>query len=72
MKNHKDLLEKALLLPENDRAEMVNELLKSLRKPDSEIDDLWKEEVEDRLKAYEEGEIKAMSVEEAISKYKTK
>lgn len=72
MKNHRDLLEKALLLPENDRAQMADELLKSLRKSDPEIDDLWKQEAEDRVRAYEKGEIKAVSVEEVISKYKTK
>lgn len=72
MKNHRDLLEKALLLPENDRAQMADELLKSLSKSDPEIDDLWKQEAEDRVRAYEKGEIKAVSVEEVISKYKTK
>ncbi|MDR9418893.1 addiction module protein [Gracilimonas sp.] len=72
MKNHKDLLVKALQLPENDRAEMVDELLKSLRETDTKIDEQWKREAEDRVRAYKKGEIEAVSVEEIISKYKAK
>jgi hypothetical protein len=41
-----------------------------LDKPDQEIDDLWDREAESRIDAYERGKIRALSLKEALEKYK--
>jgi putative addiction module component (TIGR02574 family) len=61
------LLEEALSLPPADRAELADRLLTSLDvSPDRRIDKLWAQEAEDRLDAFERGEIKAVSAREAF------
>ncbi|MCJ7503232.1 MAG: addiction module protein [Acidobacteriia bacterium] len=62
-----DLLEKALSLPPAERAELADRLLTSLDvSPDRRIDELWAQEAEARLEAFERGEIKAVSAREAF------
>ena len=61
------LADEALLLPREDRAELVEKLLQSLNVPtQTEIDRLWIEEAEKRVKDYEEGKIKSIDGEEVI------
>ncbi len=53
------LLEEALSLPLAERAELADRLLTSLdASPDRRIHELWAQEVEDRLDAFEREEIK--------------
>jgi len=60
-------VEEALLLPIEDRAELVEQLLQSLNIPtQKEIDQLWAEEAEKRVKEYEEGKIEALNGEKVI------
>lgn len=66
----KKILEEALALPPTGKAELVDCLLASLDAPDKEIDQLWMEEVESRIDAYERGEMKALKIEEVLQKYK--
>jgi putative addiction module component (TIGR02574 family) len=62
-----EVLEEALSLPPAERAELAERLLTSLcAAPDSRIDKLWAQEAEDRLDAFERGEIKAVSAKEAF------
>ena len=61
----KKILEEALALPPTGKAELVDCLLASLDAPDKEIDQLWMEEGERRIDAYERGEMKALKIEEA-------
>jgi len=49
---------------------LVEKLLHSLDEPDKEIDKLWAKKVENRIDAYTQGKIKAVSLEEVLSKYK--
>jgi putative addiction module component (TIGR02574 family) len=58
------LLEEALALPVNERADLVERLLSSLDPAESGIEKRWAEEVEDRLDALERGELKTISAEE--------
>ncbi|MFK2822753.1 addiction module protein [Arcobacter sp. YIC-80] len=58
-----ELLEKALELKVNERSKLVDELLKSLDKPDEEIDEIWAEEADKRLESYRKGELKAVPME---------
>jgi len=63
----KKFLEEALLLPINDRAELIEQLLQSLNTPTQiEIDRLWAEEAESRIKEYDQGKVKSLDGELVI------
>ncbi len=64
------ILEEALTLKPKEKAELIDKLLYSLEKPDQEIDDLWAKEAESRIDAYEQGKIKAVTLEKVLEKYK--
>ena len=49
---------------------MIEELISSLDLPDKKLDALWVKEAEDRINAYEQGKIKAVSLEKVLEKYK--
>ena len=54
----KQVLQDALDLAPTDRAELVEQLLESFDFPDrKQIDALWADEVEDRINAYDQGQI---------------
>jgi putative addiction module component (TIGR02574 family) len=63
------IFEQALTLSPKDRAALVEKLLASLDQPDPAIDELWVKEAEDRIKAYEAGELEAVSAEDVFKKY---
>jgi putative addiction module component (TIGR02574 family) len=47
---------------------LVEKLLASLDQPDKTIDELWAKEAENRIDAYEAGNIKAVSAEQVFGK----
>jgi len=49
-----EILQEALTLKPSQKAELVDKLLSSLDKPDTEIDELWAIEAESRIDAYEQ------------------
>ncbi|HTG15841.1 MAG TPA: addiction module protein [Blastocatellia bacterium] len=61
------LIEQALNLPADERAAVADRLLTSLEPELSNVDLLWDREAEDRLDAYERGEIKAIPAEEVFN-----
>lgn len=63
------LLKEALELPIQEKSDMIEQLIKSLDEPDPVIDELWKDEAEARIDAYEEGSLSSVSVREVLSKY---
>jgi hypothetical protein len=66
-KNEAQVLEKALALPPDERAELADRLLISLdTERQRKNDELWAEEAEDRIGAFERGEIRALSAKEAF------
>jgi putative addiction module component (TIGR02574 family) len=65
-----EILVRALALPDTDKAHLVDELLTSLTPPDDQIDALWREEVEDRIAAYNAGELRAVPLDEVLAKYR--
>lgn len=65
----KHILQDALELPPSKKAELVNQLLASLDEPDLEIDALWEKEAEERVRAYEKGEIRSKPLREVLAKY---
>jgi putative addiction module component (TIGR02574 family) len=58
-----ELLEQALTLNVNERTKLIDELFKSIDKPDEEIDQIWADEADKRLEAYRKGELKAVPME---------
>jgi putative addiction module component (TIGR02574 family) len=65
-----EILKKALNLTPTEKAELIDRLLSSLDKPDKELDRLWSREAEDRIEAYEKGEIRALTLKEVLKKYR--
>lgn len=65
-----EILKEAMLLSPMEKAELVDKLISALDRPDAALDKLWADEAESRLEAYKKGELKAVSVEEVLSKYK--
>ena len=55
-----EVLDEALKLGPMERAELVEQILASFEFPErKQIDELWAQEAEDRLEAYERGEIQS-------------
>lgn len=52
------------------RLELVDAILSSLDEPDREADRLWSQEAEERLAAYRRGDMKAISLEDVLAKYR--
>lgn len=61
------VLRQAMQLSSLDRAALVEGLIASLDKPDPALDALWLQEAEDRIAAYQAGELAAIDVEEAFA-----
>jgi putative addiction module component (TIGR02574 family) len=70
MEKKENLLKELLALTPNEKADIIDKVLKSLDEPDEKIDTLWKEESEKRIDAYENGDIPSVSVNDTFSKYK--
>ena len=64
------ILKEALTLAPKNRASLVEKLLARLDQPDKAIDELWAKEAENRIDAYETGNIKTISAEQVFGKYK--
>ncbi len=63
------ILQQALGLSPRDRAEIVERLLASFQTPpDPLLDELWAREAEDRLDAYDRGELGAFPAEEVFAR----
>lgn len=68
-----DVLEKAVELPPIDRAELVEGILSSFDSSSSaEIDAAWAQEAEDRIDAYDRGEITALPASLVFEKIEKK
>ena len=66
-----EILKQALALPLQERAELVEQLLATFQTPpDPHIDELWAREADDRLEAYDRGELKAIPAEEVFNRIK--
>jgi putative addiction module component (TIGR02574 family) len=65
----KQILENALALPPIDRAAIVESLLTSLDHPDAGIDEIWAEEAEKRLAAFNAGHMEAIPADEVFEEF---
>jgi putative addiction module component (TIGR02574 family) len=62
-----EVLEEALSLPPVERAELAERLLTSLdASHDRRLDELWAQEAEDRLDAFDRGEMKAVPAKDVF------
>jgi len=65
----RDLLQKALALPENERAELAGNLLSSLDTAvDQDVDANWQQEVARRLEEVQSGKVETIPWEEVQQK----
>lgn len=64
------IIEQAKQLTALEKIELVDALLASVDKPDTEIDKQWAAEAEDRLAAYRRGEIMALDLNQVLAKYR--
>ncbi|HCY76975.1 MAG TPA: addiction module protein [Ignavibacteriales bacterium] len=62
--SNKDILEMAMKLKPAERFLIIEGLIKSLDEPDKTIDEIWAEEAEKRLKAYREGKLETIPVDD--------
>jgi len=67
-----DIVQQVLELPPEERIKVLERLLSSLEPRLSRIDQLWVVEAEDRLDAYERGEIKAIPAEDVFNSIKNR
>ena len=67
-----ELLQKALALPENERAELAGNLIASLDATvDQDVDAAWQQEVMRRLQDVQSGKLETISWEEVQEKGRT-
>ena len=64
------ILKDASTLSPSEKAQLIDKLISTLDKSDKEIDELWAKEAEDRIDAYDQGKIKAISLEKVLQKYR--
>jgi putative addiction module component (TIGR02574 family) len=62
----KNILEQALKMQPPDRFIIIEGLLNSLDAPDKTIDEIWAVEAENRLKAYQRGNLKTVKFEDVF------
>ena len=61
--------EEALALKPIEKLKLIDELLLSLDKPNKDFDDVWAEEVEKRVDAYDKGQILKIEAKEIFKRY---
>jgi putative addiction module component (TIGR02574 family) len=64
----KSIEEQARALSAEDRARLAESMLESLHTSIAEIEALWAEEIEERVSAFDRGEIPSYSAEEVFAK----
>ncbi len=64
-----EIIDLVVKLDPVERFEIVDKVLQSLDKPDPEIERAWSEEAKRRLKAYDEGRIKAYPIEDVLGEH---
>jgi putative addiction module component (TIGR02574 family) len=67
MSTTKELLDEAMKLKPEERFILVEGLIKSLDEPDKKLDEIWAEESENRLKAYREGKLEGIPMQEIFN-----
>ena len=66
-----EILESARKLRPVERLKLIDALMESLDEPDPVIEAAWAIEAQDRLAAYQRGELPTGATEELFAKYRT-
>ena len=66
--NTKTLISEAMSLPVEERAMIVDSLLRSLNQPESEIDNKWATVARRRIRELQLGEVKSIPGDEVFAK----
>ena len=61
-----EIIDMALQLKAAERYEIVEKIMQSLDRPDTDIDRVWAEEALNRARACDEGRMKTLSFEEVF------
>lgn len=64
----KNIIQSALSLSPAERLFIIEALSQSLSEPNSDVEKLWKEEIEQRYNALRSGKIKTIPYEEILKK----
>ena len=64
-----EIYEEIMTMKPAQKAELIDKLILSLDIPNQKVEEQWKDEVENRVKAYESGEIATVSMKEVFQKY---
>ncbi|HSW55728.1 MAG TPA: addiction module protein [Ignavibacteriaceae bacterium] len=65
--SNKEIIESALKLSPPEKLLIVESILKSLEEPNKEIENIWLEEAERRLKAYRDGKLEGIPMEDIFT-----
>jgi putative addiction module component (TIGR02574 family) len=65
--NTQQIINHALQLKPSQRFAIVDTLLKSLDKADSQLDEVWQTEAEQRLQAYRAGKLRGIPMEQIFT-----
>ncbi len=65
-----NIFKEALTLSPSEKAQLIDKLISTLDESDKKIDELWTKEAEDRINAYDQGKIKAISLKKVLQKYR--
>lgn len=63
----KEILNRALKLKPAERFLIIEGLIESIDQPDKKLDEIWIEEAEKRLKAYREGRLEGIPMEDIFN-----
>lgn len=61
--SNKEIIESALKLSPPEKLLIVESILRSLDEPNKDIENIWIDEAEKRLKAYREGKLEGIPME---------
>lgn len=64
------LIKDVMMLKPFEKARLIDHLISSLDQPDKDIDELWANEAESRIDAYERGKMKSIPLDDILKKYK--
>lgn len=64
------IFKEALTLSPSEMAQLIDRQLSTLDKSDKEIDEFWAREAEERIGAYDQGKIKAVSLDKVLEEYR--
>jgi len=70
MLNRQELYQQINQLPPLEKLQLAEHLLADLDVPNPEIDAIWREEAQKRWQAYQAGELKTVSYQAVMQKYK--